>query len=173
MARRSDPHEERWRPIPGYDGMYEISTEGRIRSWMPMGGYPAKAPRQITLRWDNRRMTQTVLLGPMGKRKNNRVVSLMRDVWMDGKRPGFVVSHRNGVKADNRLENLEYIRYAERNYKSRTCSRPVIKILPDGGTQVFPSVRAAARDAYIVPDGMGKRIKYGTKVDGCIWRYDD
>lgn len=98
---------------------------------------------------------------------------MMRDVWMDGKRPGFVVSHRNGVKADNRLENLEYIRYAERNYKSRTSSRPVIKILPGGEVQAFSSVRAAARDAYIVPDGMGKRIKYGTKVDGCIWQYDD
>lgn len=173
MAKRDDPHEERWRPIPGYDGMYEISTEGRIRSWMPMGGYRPKAPRQITLRWDNRRMTQTVLLGPMGKRKNNRVVSLMRDVWMEGKKPGFVVSHRNGAKSDNRLENLEYICYSERNYKSRTSSRPVIKILPGGEVQAFSSVRAAARDAYIVPDGMGKRIKYGVRVDGCVWRYDD
>jgi len=29
----SEQNKEEWRPIDGYDGMYEISTEGRARSW--------------------------------------------------------------------------------------------------------------------------------------------
>jgi len=29
----SEQNKEEWRPIDGYDGMYEISTEGRVRSW--------------------------------------------------------------------------------------------------------------------------------------------
>lgn len=98
-------HED-WRAIPGYEGLYEVSTEGRIKS---LAG--PKSPRIML--FNNCRGYRTVELWKdrTGKRFTvHRIVCLA----FQGPRPdGFDINHKNGVKSDNRNQNLEYVTKSE------------------------------------------------------------
>lgn len=77
--------EERWVPIPGYEGYYSISNRGRVRSEarrVPATGYqwrdkPAKIIRTRT----QARKSPAVYLSKDGDRKQIRVSVLMEEAF--------------------------------------------------------------------------------------------
>lgn len=84
-----------WKPVLDYEGFYEISDEGICRR-LPDGQLlkPHLARGYVTYYLDD---------GPRSAH------SLVMEAFI-GKRPaGREVNHRNGVKGDNRLTNLEYL----------------------------------------------------------------
>src|SRR3990167_5147106 len=91
-------HEE-WRPVPGFEGLYSVSSLGRVRSErivilrgeISNWGYP-----QVALRKD-------------GQYKSRTIHSLVAEAFHGPRPPKHVVNHRNGTKRDNRPENLEYV----------------------------------------------------------------
>lgn len=96
---------ESWRPAPGYEGLYEVSDYGAVRS----------------LNRPHRR-GQLLRQSPASKRNDYRVVSLSREgsvrQWrvhqlvalaLIGPCPAELeVCHDNGRASDNRLSNLRY-----------------------------------------------------------------
>lgn len=106
---------EVWRDIPGYEGKYQASTLGGIRS----------LTRQITQtsRWgtDFTRTVKGHVLRPgrycegghvsvvLGKGANGSPVHQLVLLTFEGPPPsGQEVRHLNGIPTDNRLENLVY-----------------------------------------------------------------
>ena len=127
---------ETWLDIPGYEGRYQVSDLGRVRATFPFGGCPV--PR-IRTPWKNSRGYLTVTLctprspkepfyigRPLRTHRKDETTPIGRLVVMAfrGKIPhGSQVTHINGDKTDNRLENLEVITPQESRRRARQAGR--------------------------------------------------
>mgnify|MGYP006447086611 CR=1 FL=1 len=106
--------EEQWKWVPGYEGRYEVSDLGRVRS------YAKGEPRVLRPGCMNRFGHCSVALG----RRNSRTVhSLVLETFVGPRPPGCDVRHVNGNGSDNRLVNLAYSSRSENNRDIATHSR--------------------------------------------------
>lgn len=92
--------DEHWKPIPGWDQYYEVSSDGYIRRihtgrilrpCLTHYGYPS-----VSLRCPGRSQSMVV----------HRIVTL---AFLGKREPGMTVNHKDGNKTNNRLDNLEYM----------------------------------------------------------------
>lgn len=166
--------DKNWRPIPGFDGWYEVSRFGEVRSWIKLGhpGVRADVPRimhPIRYKKSGSRAHYTVsLVDPDGKQQKKQVKYLIRDVWMDGPVPGKLLVFLDGDPSNCSVSNLKYMTVKEKCKKHRTGNpKPVFKVdvKTNEVVEVYRSIAEAGRKHYISTDGMWKRIKYGT-IDG-------
>lgn len=132
-----------WEEIPGYKFRYRISREGVIQRRLDNGSW---RDIQTSLLRGSSRATVNLTLDN-GKRRNVAVVMLMAKAFMGGKTPGMWIVHRNGLRTDNRLENLEAVTPAEggKRYGSSGRRKPVVKI--DRNGEVVETYRSAAEAA--------------------------
>jgi len=94
-----------WRLIPGFDGVYEISVAGEVRRLRP----PFLLGSDRITPYDNGNGYIYVKLHRRGKRGNYRRSRLVLAAFRGSQPRGFQANHINGVKTDDRLENLEWI----------------------------------------------------------------
>lgn len=95
---------EEWRPLPGQwsELKYEISNQGNVRSLYRdrrpcKFGLTARGYSVVWLYKGNRKYTKTT------------VHRLVAQSFVPGQRPGLQINHKNGIKTDNRDENLEWV----------------------------------------------------------------
>jgi hypothetical protein len=89
-----------WRPIPSTNGAYEASSAGEIRR-RGMSTVRKQTPREDGY--------VRICLSLNGKLSNTYVHILVAEAFL-GPRPAEMdTNHKNGVKSDNRPENLEYL----------------------------------------------------------------
>lgn len=101
-ARCPDCHPlsvERWRSVVGYEGLYEVSDLGRVRS--KYRGGRILVP-QLTGRY------LSVKLCRDGKVTTRRVHRLVAEAFLGPLPPGQHTRHGPGGRLDNRLVNLSY-----------------------------------------------------------------
>ena len=97
--------EEVWKDIPEYKGLYQVSNLGRVKSLKYSN---SKNERELKLSFDNCGYKQ------IGLYKNQKQTThIVHRLLMLAFRPedyfqGAVVNHKNGIKDDNRLDNLEW-----------------------------------------------------------------
>jgi hypothetical protein len=103
---------EEWKAISGYDGIYEISSFGRVKSLSRVVYYGKRS-----------RITKSIIMKPSSHRQGYELVSLS----INNKRKTFLVSrlvafefisnprelkevnHIDGNKENNRVDNLEWV----------------------------------------------------------------
>lgn len=112
---RFDVSDERWLPIAGYEGRYEVSDCGRVRSLSRRvrAGYgsfrrtPAKVlkPGGRTLRGTSY-LAVTLFLDGVPDRRT--VHYLVLETFVGPRPDGLVACHGNGDPVDNRVENLRW-----------------------------------------------------------------
>ena len=99
---------EIWCPIVGYEGLYEISNHGRVKSLSRLDARGALRrekllkPRTVTDGY------QQVLLHLDGKAKAFLVHRLVALAFLDNPAALPIINHKNGGRADNRADNLEW-----------------------------------------------------------------
>jgi len=111
---------ECWLPIPGYEGYYEASDLGRIRSLdrIIVGGgcCPRRRKKGQILRGrPNNHGYPSVYLSKDGHRRNITVHSLILLTFRGPRPEGRIIRHLNGDQLDARLENLVYGTFSENN----------------------------------------------------------
>jgi len=107
------PTNERWRPVVGYEGLYDVSDRGRIRSYWSSGPRSeAKVHKNTSHIMSVKKLRcgyPSVRLQRLdGSRTFRDVHSLIMRAFVGTRPRGQQVRHLNGVRMDNRLENLRY-----------------------------------------------------------------
>lgn len=173
--------EERWLPIEGYEGLYEVSSEGRVRS----------------LNYNH--TGETKILRPEMTGKGYLMICL----WKDGKQKMFLVhrlvaltfvpnmfglvevNHINEVKTDNRADNLMWCdrkenqnwgtrnqRVSEKNTNGK-CSKPVLQFTKSGEfIREWPSIHEITR-VLGFPQGNISNCCLGQRksASGFVWKF--
>ena len=104
---------EEWRPIVGFEGRYEVSNLGRVRS------LDRAIPRISTLGKQYNRFAkgQILVLYPtkdgylacrLGRKTMGYVHILVAQMFLGDRRKKIIVRHLNGVCTDNNVNNLAY-----------------------------------------------------------------
>lgn len=159
---QSELERERWADIEGCEGTYQVSSLGRIR------GLPRKVSNhtgviQLGVRYINghpitKGYIQVLLSYP--KRKLRLIHVLVAKAFIPNPDGYPQVNHINGIKSDNRVENLEWCnnsmnqKHAYKmglNKHSENSGRPKIPIRlidNDGNIVRFSSVAEAERFLY-------------------------
>ena len=101
---------EIWKPVLGYEGLYDVSNLGRVRNMARRSG---TKPLRILKQEPMHRGYLCVPLSGKGIRKLCRVHRLVMAAFVGPSPDGKHVNHINGDKRDNRLENLEYLTASE------------------------------------------------------------
>lgn len=122
--------EEVWKDIKGYEGLYQISNLGRVKS----------LPRQYKKRFLNKEIIKVPTKLPkgylkVGLSKNgkvkyyfiHRLVAEMFINKVDGKE---CVNHKDCNPSNNRVDNLEWCSYIENNnYKNHHLKRNISSVI--------------------------------------------
>jgi len=119
---------EVWKPAIGFEGLYEISSIGRCRRIRSAYG----VPRIRVLRPGYNRGYAFYVLVDREIRKNLRPHRMVYEAFVGPIPEGMQINHKNGKKADNRLENLEVVTPSENTMHGfRVLGRkPVINAFP-------------------------------------------
>ena len=104
---------EIWIPIPGWEGSYEVSDQGRVRSLdrvvMRRNGIPMRrAGALMNPCTAGRTKHQRISLSDSGRRYNAWVHRLVLEAFVGPAPDGMHCCHANDIAEDNRLENLRW-----------------------------------------------------------------
>lgn len=183
---------EEWKDIKGFEGLYQVSTMGNVRKLRFINNYVNKEKVFSVTPQPNGTGYLKVMLWKESKHQQKLVHRLVAEAFIDNPEGKLFVNHKDGVKTNNRLDNLEWCtgsenmhhafrtglwspaakgRYGENSYKAI----PVLMIDKNTGETIkrFGSLIDAAhyigkkKSCNIVSCCKGK-LK---SAHGYVWRY--
>ena len=164
---------EEWRDIPGYDGAYQVSWDGRVRSFRYRGKIIDKPHYLTPYEHDNSKRHFFKLSRSDGKAADVPITRIMANAWLGGCPKGKVIYHINGNIRDDCVANIGFITRQKLGKKSgaKGMRRPVAKIDCDGNVvDFYSSAREAAKANYIsrssVTSRCNKKVKNPYNLDG-------
>ena len=175
---------EIWRDIDGYEGLYEVSDQGRVKSlekkvkhWR--GGERIQKERILK----PATAYNGYLLVPLyagGKRKMFFVHRLVCQAFHENPENKLEVNHINEIKTDNRAVNLEWstrrenVNYGSRNERAaKTKSKPVGQWTKEGElVKIWPSTIEVQKQTGFSQGSISK-VANGKRKQayGFIWKY--
>lgn len=120
---------EEWRECVGFDGAYWVSNMGRVKSFLV-----DKNCGKILRQWKgaqcvyNGSRYRAVVLRKEGRSFTRPIHRLVAEAFIPNPRGLPEVNHKNGDRADNKVENLEWVTHRENMIHShRTLGRGMDK----------------------------------------------
>lgn len=107
---------EVWKDIPNYEGYYQISNLGRIKSVARKVKYQnsyRNVKEKLKKTFIGKQGYERVELSKNGKTKKYNVHRIVANVFISNPLNKETVNHINGIKTDNRVENLEWATRSE------------------------------------------------------------
>lgn len=177
---------EEWRPVVGYEGLYEVSNLGRVKSLDRVvdgkGGGKKPIRGGIMNPKSNGIGYLQIRLSKNGKKKGQYIHRLVAEAFIPNTEGLSQVNHKDEDKTNNRVENLEWCsaKY-NMNYGSvkqrigEKHSKPVAQLSLEGKVlKVFSSIYEAERETGVWNSNICKCIKgHLKKSGGYKWRYAD
>lgn len=173
---------EIWKPVVWYEGLYEVSSAGNIRSIGRidrLGRYKPATLRKKQLCSSGYHFIQFSDRNAIKKQiLVHRVVASAFLESVEGKNE---VNHKNGVKTDNRIENLEWVTRSQNNtHAIRTGLRQKLIVCGSRNTNSTITEDVARKIKLLYPDfsytelaamyGTTKAV-VGSIIKGKTWKH--
>lgn len=138
----ADPEDEQWAPVRGYEGLYEVSTYGRVRRLGRGKGSRAGRIKKQSIR--NGRAV--VSLSSSGVTRTYHVHRLVLEAFVGSAEEGQECRHLDGNSLNNRLVNLQWGTPKENSEDAKrlgTTTRlgstfyRIVEIRPDGEDMTY------------------------------------
>ena len=181
--------EEIWKDIEGYEGLYQVSDLGRIRNFQ----------NKIMKQHKNHKGYLIIQLSKEGRRKTLIVHRLVAKAFIPNKNNKEQINHINCNKADNNIENLEWVTTKENvvhafkhKLKTKEGSVKLLGKYAKKGEEnpkskkvfqfdknkklifVYGSVREAERKTKIYASYISQCcLKKKEQAGGCYWSYKE
>lgn len=174
--------QEIWKDVRGYEGLYQVSNLGRVRS----------LDRCLTNKNGVTRICRGRVLKPQddthgyrivsfGRKNHKKVHRLVAGAFCDNPNPRKfnVVNHKDSNTSNNKASNLEWCTQAYnmaygllRQKQVEAQSKAVAQYTKDGTLiKVYPSLRGASRETGINKWNIFTSCKTGKKTaGGFLWK---
>ena len=175
-------NKEVWRQVVGYEGYYEVSSIGRVRGedrLVPGRWGMARYKGKLLSPESDKDGYKKVVLCKDGVKRKHLVHRLVGFAFL-GESNGLVINHKNGLTADNCIDNLEWVtleenaRHSVYVLKNATpIKKKALIAYVEGVERFFMSGRDAERQGF--NRIMVRRCvsgRYDT-YKGYKWRYAD
>ena len=96
-----------WKAIPGYEGFYEVSDQGEVRALERMTRNGRVRKQRVLKPGYDRGGYLKIDLSRDNKQTSRTIHSLVTEAFL-GPPNGLQCRHENGIRNDNRLQNLNY-----------------------------------------------------------------
>lgn len=177
---------EVWKPIEGYEGYYEVSNMGRVRSIERTARFVSAKGEECSRKVRERILQGTencidgrisVMLSKKGATKRISVHRLVAIAFCENPHGYTEVNHIDENPRNNRADNLEwctrdynmhYGTIQERVYDK--SKRPIRAVSVKGDEIRFNSIAAAERIGFVKTTIL-KSIKTGCMYRGLYWEY--
>ena len=166
---------EFWKDIPYWEGKYQISSLGRVRSLNFKQTGKIKVMSGIT----DIKGYKSIAFRPNGrnsKQKHYMIHRLVAEAFIPNPENKPFVNHRNGERGDNRKENLEWVTRSENElhkiYKLKQGSGSMIppkavRCVETG--KVYRSQSEAARNNGVTQGAISLAMLNGGRSAGYHW----
>lgn len=152
---------EIWRPVVGYEGLYDVSNLGRVRS-LKFGRVKIMKPK------DNGNGYLRVSLRKDGKGKKLYVHRIVWEAFVGPIPDGYELDHLNTVRDDNRLENLRCVTRKE-NMKNPLSQ----KKCSESAKLKFKNEETAKKYRSAIKNAIGKKVyQIDVETDDIIKMWD-
>ena len=175
---------EEWRDVVGYEGLYQVSDQGRVKSlkrkFIDKIGRERYVKECILKSVIDRYGYLLVSLYAGGKQKRHTVHRLVCEAFHENLDNKPQVNHINEIKTDNRASNLEWAtarensNFGTRNERlGKAQSKPVAQYAQDGELiKVWPSTMEVERQAGFSNGNISQAANGKYKhAYGFIWKY--
>jgi len=193
---------EIWKPVVNFEEFYAISNLGRVKSLDRLyavsnqygkckNKYRKRCGRIIKLAKCKKTGYLTFTMCKSGKRYYPTVHRLVLETFIPNPENKSCCNHKNGIKTDNNINNLEWATYSENRKhahkiglhkgtwfgkfgKDNPHSKKVMAISKLGKTKIYRSIREAGRITKINYSCISKACSGSQKrAGGLKWRYID
>lgn len=134
---------EAWKNVKGYEGLYLVSDLGRLKS---LRKNKIMKPEKTLSGYLRLSLTRN------GRSKQKYIHQIVASAFIENVDSKDQVNHKNEIKSDNRVCNLEWctpsenVNYGTRNIRvSNKNSIPIYVIFKDGKIKLFNSIIEASR----------------------------
>jgi len=183
--------QEIWKDVSGYEGIYQVSNIGRVKSLQRTftlhDGRPQTKPKRILKQATSHKGYKIVKLCKIGEEHTCQVHRLVAEAFIPNPMNLPQVNHKDENKSSNAVENLEWctndynvsygtgrLRGIQKRINGKK-SKPVLQFNSNGiSLAEFPSVDEAARQlGNISKQGNICACCNGTRKTayGFIWQY--
>ena len=186
---------EQWRPVVGYEGLYEVSNKGRVKSLArtvkTKNGHDLKVMGRIlaqtSVRTTKRHPSVRYVVGLWKNNKNKtaKVARLVGIAFVKNPHNKPHINHKDGIATNDNAENLEWVTAQENNVharkngliKSDALKKRVKGVHHTTGEELcFESLTSAAEHFDVTKTAINACIHgYGRakRCKGFSWKYLD